>query len=238
MTITAEELAAYADGELTGAAKERIAAAIAADASLARQLEAHRALKARLAGHFAPVLDQPLPDRLTQMLSRSAGPEGQDVGGNVVGIAAARAQRESRRRLPAWGWGGAIAASVAAVALFSFNSRDVAQGYAGGEIARMLDEQLIASQPGDAEARVVLSFRNGAGEYCRAFNVAKGGGIACRDATGWRLEAIGDGEVRDKSDYRMAGSDAQILAIAQEMAAGEALNADEEAAARQAGWRE
>src|SRR3546814_6659225 len=57
MTITPEEIAAFADGQMEGDAKARVAAAVAADPQLARQVEAHRALAARLAGHFAPILE-------------------------------------------------------------------------------------------------------------------------------------------------------------------------------------
>jgi len=85
---------------------------------------------------------------------------------------------------------------------------------------------------------VLLSFRNRDGEFCRAYNAAGEGGIACRDAKGWRLEATGQGEVGGKAQYRMAGSDREILEIAQEMAVGEALDADAEIAARKAGWRD
>jgi AraC-like DNA-binding protein len=49
MTISREELAAFADGELDTGREAEIAAAVAADPALAAQVEAHRALKARLA---------------------------------------------------------------------------------------------------------------------------------------------------------------------------------------------
>ena len=235
MTITAKELAAFADGELTGAEKERVAAAIARDEDLARQLEAHRALKARLAGHFAPVLEQPIPDRLTQLLANNVKYE--PGAANVVDFAVAREERAAKRRLPAWGWGGAVAASIAAVIVLSTYSGEPRPTYAGTQIAQMLEEQTIAEQPSGADERVLLSFRNRDGEFCRAYNAAGEGGIACRDAKGWRLEATGKGEAGGKAQYRMAGGDIEILQFAQEMAVGEALDADAEIAARKTGWR-
>src|SRR3546814_10941996 len=42
MTITPEEIAAFADGQIEGDARARIAAAVAADPELARQVEADR----------------------------------------------------------------------------------------------------------------------------------------------------------------------------------------------------
>jgi anti-sigma factor RsiW len=68
MTVSREELAAYADGELSAEREAAVAAQIAADPALARELEAHRALKARLASHFAPIVEEPLPEALTASL--------------------------------------------------------------------------------------------------------------------------------------------------------------------------
>ena len=47
MTVTREELAAFADGELDPAREAEVAAAVAADPELEAQLEAHRTLRAR-----------------------------------------------------------------------------------------------------------------------------------------------------------------------------------------------
>jgi anti-sigma factor RsiW len=73
MSVTDEQIAAYADGELQGADKARIAEAIAADPALAQKLDAHKALKAKLGAHFAPILDAPVPDRLTALLRAQSG---------------------------------------------------------------------------------------------------------------------------------------------------------------------
>jgi anti-sigma factor RsiW len=48
MTISREELAAFADGELGAARAAEVAAAVAADGALQAQVEAHRALRAQL----------------------------------------------------------------------------------------------------------------------------------------------------------------------------------------------
>ncbi len=76
---------------------------------------------------------------------------------------------------------------------------------------------------------------------CRAWverHRTAGGGIACRDDEGWKLEAVGNDSEGASTDYRMAGAgDSEILALAQEMAAGPALDAEGEKAARAQGWR-
>lgn len=232
MTITPEDIAAFANGELSDEREEEIAAAVAADPALARQVNQHKALKAMLAEHYAPVLDQPVPDRLTAMLARSQQAE-------VADLAAARERRETRRRLPHWGWiaGPALAASLA-LALFLPGTNDETEIYADKQLAAVLEDTLVVSQLPAEETRVLLSFRTEEGRYCRAFSGSAGGGIACRDDEGWRLEVLEEGSEGVTTDYRMAGAgDGELLALAQEMASGTALDADGERAARAQGWR-
>ena len=239
MSVTPEELAAFADGELSGADEARVSAAIDADAELAAKVAAHRKLKRMLSGHYAPILDQPLPDRLAAMLQTDDGGE-QEKAGAVIDFSTAKARQEEKRRLPAWGWGGAaIAASLVAALVFTTRSgQSEMNDYAAVQLAGALDSQLVASQPASADNRILLSFRNEAGEFCRAYSAADASGIACRDERGWRFEALGEGSEPQGKDFRMAGSEADILEQAQDMATGGALNADEEAAALAKGWRD
>ncbi|MBA4163273.1 MAG: anti-sigma factor [Erythrobacter sp.] len=235
MTITPEEIAAFADGQMEGDAKARVAAAVAADPQLARQVEAHRALAARLAGHFAPILDQPVPEALAGLLQK-AGEGGQEDRAEVIDLAAARSRRDLMRRLPGWG-GAAIAAALVAALVFSVDGGNAPGDYADARLASALDRQLVASQPIGAETRILLSFRNEAGEFCRAYSQEGSGGIACRDSEGWRQHSLGAGGQPGEAEFRMAGSEGEILEAAQEMAAGPALSATQEVAARSTGWR-
>lgn len=234
MTVIRDELAAFADGELTGARASAVEAAIAADPALLRDLERHRALKSQLCAHFDPIAEAPVPEALTALL-RS---EREETSSNVVGFTEARERIAEKRRLPRWSWvaGPALAASLALVVLVPRGGGT--EGYADAQLAGVLDQRLVAQQGQGEETRVLLSFRDRAGGYCRAFSGSGGGGIACRDATGWRLEALGEGSAGSEKDYRMAGAgDAAILARAQAMAEGAALDGDQEAAARARGWR-
>lgn len=231
MTTSREEIAAFADGELSGEREAEIAAAVKGDTELARQVDQHTSLKARLAGHYAPIVNQPMPDRLAGML---AGPRQADV----VDFTAARRAREPGQ-LRRWGWivGPALAASLA-LALFQPDAGENPASYADNQLAAVLDDRLVASQSPAMETRILLSFRSKKGLYCRAFSGAAAGGIACRDNEGWKLEALGKGGESASTDYRMAGAgDSNILALAQEMAAGTALNAEGEREARFRGWR-
>lgn len=223
--ISPDELAAFADGQLDAARHEEVAAMVAADPALGAQVASHRALRQRLSAHFAPVLEQPVPGRLTAAVR---------PGGEVVDLAAAR----NRRRLPAWTrWGAPALAACLAVAVFvgTRGPGSTAPGYANVQLASTLDTQLSAER---GETRILLSFRDGAGHYCRAFAAAAQSGIACRDASGWKLHEVTGGSPSHDSEYRQAGAnDGDLMAAAQDMAAGPALDAGEEAAARAAGWQ-
>lgn len=236
MTISPEELAAYADGELSGERRAGVEAAIAADPSLAQQVAAHRALKASLGAHFAPVLDQSVPERLTAML---AGANSLQTDNNVVSFAGARERQQAKKKIPRWGWvaGPALAASLALAVLMPRSGDDGAD-FAGPQLAAVLDQQLISSQQQDADTRILLSFRSKDGDLCRAYRGEAAGGIACREQQGWRVVNKLDGSSTASSEYRQAGSgDAALLAMVQDMAEGPALDNAQEAAAKEAGWR-
>lgn len=234
MTVTREMIAAYADGELAGESLAEVEAAIAADPALRDEVDRHRALTAHLAAHFAPVLDQPVPDRLSALLEPKHG-----GGAEVVSFAAERQRRGLVPSLRRWApiAGPALAASLVLTLWQPWQGGDAAGGYAGTRLAAALDTQLVASQAADAETRILLSFENDAGQYCRAYRAADSGGIACRDESGWRIErqlGLGAGQA---SEYRQAGSEAEILAAAQDMAIGGGLDAIAEAEAKAKGWR-
>jgi len=231
MTITREELAAFADGELDPARHAEVAAAVAADPALADEVRAHRALRDRLTAHFTPILDAPLPDELTsQLRSRDR---------QVVDFTAARnklQQRESPQRYRRrWIVGTAVAASLA---LAVFLPRGSGNGHVDGALADALDQQLIATQSPDLPHRILLSFQDESGTYCRVFSSPERSGIACREPEGWRLRATGAGAKAPEAEYRMAGNAAaDVLQKAQDMAAGPGFTAEEERAARARGWR-
>ncbi|MAL26980.1 MAG: hypothetical protein CL820_14050 [Croceicoccus sp.] len=238
MTVTPEEIAAFADGELTGERKSAVALVALANPDVAQQIERHRAFKAMLADHYAPVAQEPVPSHLRAGLEKSDGSA--KTQGEVVDLAAAQAQRtaEKPRNFRRWGWiaGPALAASlVLAVTWPNQNVGDLP--YADPQLSDVLSTQLVASQATDSETRILLSFQDKAGRYCRAFSGSSSTGIACRDNGGWRLETVGEGGSEISSDYRMAGSNIRaILQRAQEMADGPALDASGEAQAMGRNW--
>lgn len=237
MSVTDEQIAAYADGELDGAALVAVEAAIAADPALAAKVEAHRKLKSRLGAHFAPVLDQSVPDHLAALLQ--AKPEDAPASAEVVSFAAERSKRGLAPMVRRWGAiaGPALAASLVLVLWQPWQGDDLPEGYADTQLAAALDDQLVATQSTGADTRILVSFANAGGELCRAYRSGESGGIACRDTTGWDIErefALGGAQT---TDFRQAGSEADVMAAAQAMATGEALDAEAEAEAKARGWR-
>lgn len=225
---TPEQIAAFADGQLEGAEHADVAGAIAADPAMVAQVAAHQALRARLSSHFAPVASEPVPDRLAALL---APPQSE-----VVDLAQVRARRSG---LPRWIWaaGPALAASLV-LAVTLGRGGGTGADYAADQIAAALDSQLVGEQPANAPVRVLLSFRDSGGAYCRAYSASEASGIACRDREGWKLQgAVSAGARPEAGEYRQAGSESEIMAQAQALAAGPALDAAAERAARARGWR-
>jgi hypothetical protein len=238
MTVTQEMIAAFADGELSGDERRQVEEAIAADPALARKVESHRALRGQLAGHYAPILEAKVPDHLVAMLADKTGTPADRESAEVVSFAAERQKRGLapmiRRFAPIAG--PALAASLV-LALWQPWQGTSPAGYADPALAEALDTQLAANQPASAPTRMLLSFENGSGELCRAYSAAETGGIACRDDSGWRIDARITGSGAQDTQFRQAGSEAELFAAVQEMAAGAALDADAEAAAKAKGWQ-
>lgn len=235
MTPTPEELAAFADGELSGEREAEVAAMVAADPALEREVERHRRLREQLAAHFAPIVDQTVPERLIA----TAKGEAAGTAAEVVDFAVARARRADRRRLPRWSYFVAPAAAAAlALAVFVPRSGETTDGYADAQLAATLDTQLVADQATNAPTKILLSFEDNGGQYCRVFRSAAQSGIACRNSKGWRLVDTDAGSRETGTEFTQAGeTDAELLARAQAMAKGPALDAEGEKAARADGWQ-
>ncbi|MFN3434966.1 MAG: anti-sigma factor family protein [Sphingomonas sp.] len=220
MTIDDATLMAYADGELDPLAAKRVEREMTQDPALARRVADHRALRERVGRAFAPIADEPVPDRLAALLA-----------GTVVPLA------PQRRAAARWWPAGAIAAGVAlALGLAApWQHAPRAGDHADGALGDALDTQLASN---DGDPKMLVSFRNAAGAYCRVFAGQAADGIACRDAAGWRLMRTAPGSLPQGSTYRQAGSsDAALMTAAQAMMAGDPLDAAAEARARQRGWR-
>ena len=246
MNYDDEMLMAYADGELDEALRAQISAAIAADPALARRVEEHRALRAEVAGAFATVSKQPLPE---QMVARArgaaAGAAGDAPRGNVVQFPA-RTMRPPSTPWRAREW-LAMAASLVLGVFISWKllaPRDatlvaVRDGtmVARGALAYALDRQLAAQQTGAEPVLIGLTFRTPEGQFCRTFTAPAAGtaGLACRTSTEWRIPVI-DVAPTSAEMRQAAAPPPVVLQAIEARIVGEPLDAAGEEHARNAGW--
>ncbi|MHA6766612.1 anti-sigma factor family protein [Sphingobium ummariense] len=223
-------LIAWVDGELDEVNRRRVERALADDPALAERAETHRRLRARLTDHFAPVGEEPVPDRFRTLLAESAA---------MVSM-----ERPGRSRWRGWATGGAIAASLLlGLGLGRVSGGDgepvgVRDGVmvAKGQLASVLDDQLAAAQDG-AAVRIGLSFRRKGGGWCRSFEGEALAGVACREEQGWQVQQLVPG-TGPETAYRQASSgDARVMATVDALREGPPADAAQEVAAREAGWR-
>lgn len=228
MKFSDEMLMAYADGELDTATRADIEAAMATDPDVARTIERHRKLAARVRTAYAAELEEPVPAHLSALVTRRT----------ARGIALRRWQG------PAW---AALAASIVGLGVAVLLMREPAAPYedvAGVLLARAdLDEALtsaLASRPEDARVSIGISFRDRQGDFCRTFLLQQEepvAGLACRHGDAWQVRALAKapaqgGEVRTASAMPL-----DVLQAVDAAIVGEPLDAAAEAAARDAGWR-
>lgn len=234
--ITDAELIAYADGSLDDDRRAAVEAAIAGDPALAAQLAEHQALRRRVGGAFAGVLEEPVPDRLRAMLEERAEVVAPDFR-----------SRPKPHLAPAARWVALAASLVIGVA--------VGYGLAGqggmlrpgedglqasGGLARALDQQLSSDVGGPI--KVGLTFATASGEVCRTFEIARErlAGLACRNQAGWRAPVTASIEASAASEYRTASSGAPmaVLMAVDSRIKGDVFTLDQERAARARGWRD
>ena len=246
MNYDDETLMAYTDGELDAAQRAAIDAAIAKDPALARRVEQQRALRERLAGAFAKVLDQPVPERLDIAARGGANRVDAQGRGNVLQFPA----RSARAPSPPWRareW-TAMAASLLLGVLLSWRLLVPDPGVieagkdgllARGELARALEHQLASEQRGEEPVLIGLTFMARDGNYCRSFvlRAAQTAGLACRVGSGWQIPAT-DSSVMAAGGMQQASSalPPSILRIIEARMEGTALDADGEKRAQSGAW--
>lgn len=202
----------------------------------------HDELRRRVAAAYDEVLHEPVPQRLADLLASPAP---------VVDLAAERARRraapQSAMRWTWAHWGGmaaSLAVGVAAGVLFMTRGGDEAllaeragQVVAGAPLARALDARLASER--DARITVGLSFVDRAGQYCRTFAAPAVEGLACREGPRWTVVATAQPQPGAAGGMRQAATSLPkpVLDAVDARIAGNALDAAQERAARDRGWR-
>lgn len=227
--IDDETLMAFADGELDELNRTRVERALAEDPELRGRLEQQQRLRATLAAHYRPAIEEEVPERLRAMLET-----------NVAAFAPPRPR-------PMWQNFAALAATLLLGLALGRTLLVPAVGPVGiengalvaqGALADALETQLASAQAADASTRIGLSFAASDGRLCRTFDSASVSGLACRGDRGWQLIMTAAGAGSTRGDYRQAGSASPLVAqAAQELIAGAAFDAATERRARDSGWR-
>ncbi len=231
-----EELMAYVDGELAGDARAHVEAAMATDPQLQRRVLEMQKQAAALNAAFAPVLDEPLPERLRNIaLSHPVS-----WRYNLREILARR--RSAGFSLPQFATAAAAALLIGIVAgRLSGDSSQIASSdgvtVARGDLARGLEARLASDTSG--ATRIGVSFRNTAGAACRTFNIGRTAGIACKAGDTWRIAALAENEADGAGDFHVAAAamPQTIRTAVTHMMHGDAFDAEQERRARDAGWK-
>ncbi|MDC7684567.1 hypothetical protein PQU92_14880 [Asticcacaulis sp. BYS171W] len=232
MTVS-EKIVAYVDGELNASDRAEIETLAASDSDIAAQIEAHRALSARLSAAFAPVGDEPVSAGLAALLNApEAPPEALKPADNVVAFA-------PRKLRPIYMQAAAMAACLVAGIAMTLaltpqgDFRQTNDGLiARGGLDRALSTQLAADANGPT--RIGLTFADKAGALCRTFATASNEGMACRTDGKWHIEVAARATTR--TEFTQAGSPLILQAVDARLD-GDVFDADQERSARDSGWK-
>ncbi|MET0292595.1 MAG: hypothetical protein ABW136_09560 [Steroidobacteraceae bacterium] len=225
--IADEELMAYVDGELDADARARVEREMADDPVLRARIESQLDLKRRLAAHFDPVLNEPVPAALSASRSGRRGWQWQEwmaiAATLVIGVMLGPFVLRSSQPLP----------------LMSAAGRVVAIG--------ALETALMQKASGtgtDDGMTIGMSFRDDDGSYCRTFAMNPGpAGLACREWGEWVVEVLArNPKARQGTGgetYRQAGTafPAAVRNAVEARIKGEPMTAEQEAEANARNWR-
>jgi len=240
MTFNEEQIIAYVDGECDAVTARRIEKAMATDSALADRIAREQELKHRLSAHYDPVANEPVPDRLTALLTASMD---NNVDNSFSGRIAEK-DRNSKGR-PAFGfaqWGAMAATLALGIVVGQFgpgqDGGPVAEQngslIASGALETTLEKQLASAESANGDYRIGLTFRSRADQICRSFDGEALAGIACKSQGQWRLEDMVPGT--GTSGYRQASS-SEINARAAAMMAGAPVDAEGERELMENGWK-
>ena len=251
---------AYVDGELPPAEHATFDARLAHEPALAGEVARERALRARLQLAYAPVLDEPVPAGLLDLLAMPDAAAANDplpVGAND----AHRAALPHARR---WHWRewGAMAASLVLGVVFgarllaphpvagsadtlALNVGNDGAVTAQGALRDALEQRVAGAELApNSPVAVGLSFRNHAQQYCRTFTLdTASAGIACKQGDGWVVANLEHSATAPASaaagGYRTAASpfSPTLLQAVDAMRDGDTLDAAAETSARAKGWK-
>lgn len=237
-----ERIAAFLDGALDDAEQAAFEAELESNPALAAEVERMLGNDSLLREAFDGPISEGVDDALLTRMGLA-----QPAAGEVIDLASRRAAepKVANDNTPGWSrsrWplGGAVAAALALMVTIGVGSGGTSfdaalDGTPSGQLAALEDGTNLTP---------VLSFRAGDGRYCREFSLGSGerggSGIACRDGSGWQVEALDEGatELARSDEIVLAeGADANGLNAAYaRLAAGDPLAGEAESALIASGW--
>lgn len=248
MTVTRETLMAFVDGELAPDEERRVAAEVAKDPVLNAYVEQQKRLADTLRYALAPVLEAPIPERLERAVLETPIPP-KSVLARLRRLWLERTTRTSQAFIPAAAMAAGIALGLVLDGSFDAGTdmrmKDGAL-IAQGPLARTLTVELASEQAPDmvGAARIGVSFRNGAGVFCRSFETQAGPrgavvGVACLNGGDWQIAALAGATPRGEGEFAPAGGEmpAIIRSALGAMISGDPLDEAQERAARDRGWQ-
>lgn len=226
MTLSDEVLMAYADGELSGRERERVARLVAQDKALSARLEVFVATGQSLAPLFAAPMEAPLPEKLRRIVERAqplpAAKPRLSLPDRLKNLlapvspvrlafasAAVLATVLGATSLMLQTGPSADGAPLAGLVRQAANGQEAAQGAlerALNGLASGKETQSALAQGRHALISVKLTFPDRERNYCRQYEIAVApaevyGGVACRQRSsssqgGSAVEADGQWVVR------------------------------------------
>lgn len=234
MSYSLEDILTYLDGEMPTADIVRFEAALAQDSDLAARTEAQRRMANTVRSHYTPIANEGVPERFASLLGEGAASTGD---GSVM------------ERIKSWLTGPQAVLGASALASLALGMivgsqflapNDGISGTstrANAQLAAALD----ASNGNDAWL-VPVTFRDGSGQFCRAFRAASAAtsGLACRTQGSWQVQVLVVEPGEAETGYRLASSalPQTVLLGVDARIEGDPLDADAVAAAVRAGWVE
>jgi hypothetical protein len=250
-------LSAYLDEELSLDDARRLKDRLAREPALALRLEEMQSANLAARGVFEAADDLPLPQRVLDLLNENGAdnPRAESDVGNVVRFPARGLQRYLQAPV-------AMAASVALAAGFLAGDALHRTQDADAPVAPSLYADAIPQRselhdfletgasgtpqvlPSGASGRLMLTFENRDGDWCRQFELAQETGsmqaLACRGNDAWHMEALAYAPEPAGSNYQAAASGslpALDTAVDEQIGTGAALDSEEESLLISNGWR-
>ena len=242
MGITDQLLMAYVDGELAPDLAALILSRLETEPDLLERMEQHQQLRRRLSATYSPIMGEPLPPRLAELLAK----ENARAASWQSRLSPGSAFRRVGEAWPIWAM---AAATLVGVGLSEF--RHVAdplarsadgKTIAAGPLAQSLEHGLAAEAPVSG-AKIMASFEDRGGRYCRVFQAAGDGhqdGVACKNDGRWLVVALAtSASPAPSAGYRQASSalSPSIAAAVDDLQGATVLTPGQERQARTQQWQ-